>query len=104
MKNLKYLNMFAIAIPFLIGMLGFTNESLFIVALISTMLTGIIQVIIGIIYVFLFPNSILIKVYLLLVTFFGISWLALGQNDWVWFLPPSLCIFLTVLLHNQVKK
>ena len=103
MKYLIRLNTIAILLPFLIAMFGFIDESIILIALLSTMLTGIIQVIIGIIYAFLFPKKLLIKVYLFLVAFFLISWLVREQNNWIWILPPLLCAFLTVILHDQVK-
>jgi hypothetical protein len=101
MKELKYFNTFAILLPFFIGAFGCIDESYLIIALISTILTGCIQIIIGMSFAFLFPKNKNIKIYLLLVVlFFVLLFTNLGEY-WVWLFPPLLCLYLTITLYEE---
>ena len=104
MKALKVLNTIALGIPFTFGLLSFINDGSLIIAAISTMATGFIQVIIAILYWKKYPKSLAIKIYFLLVLFFFVAlYLSLFSN-WIWFLPPALCLFLSVMVYILSSK
>jgi hypothetical protein len=70
MKNLKTLNTIALLIPICIGLLGFISEGFFMLAAVSTMATGFIQIVVGLFYWIKFPKSIFIKIYFFVVALF----------------------------------
>lgn len=101
MKFLKILNTVALTIPLVIAMFGFVSEEYFILSLVSTMATGFLQLIAGIFYWYEFPKSIPIKIYFILVSvFFLLLFLGIGK-EWIWILPPSLCIYLSTLIYTK---
>lgn len=70
MKDLKLTNTIAISIPILLSFYGIIDEIGFFFAAFSTMLTGLLQIIIGIIFLIRFKNNIHIKIYFTLTILF----------------------------------
>ena len=100
MKGLKVLNTIAIGIPISFALLSLINDSYLMTALVSTMATGFLQIVIGFIFWFEYPKNIAIKIYFAGVAFFFISsWLSYFDS-WIWFLPPVLCLFLSILIYT----
>jgi hypothetical protein len=97
---MKTLNSIALLIPIFIGLLGFMEESIFILALVSTMATGFIQIIVGILYWIESPKSINIKIYFFFVIVFFLLLFSGVGKEWIWFLPPTLCIYLSILIYS----
>lgn len=104
MKTLKVLNTIALAIPIVISLFVVIDEMFIIYALFSTMATGAIQLIIGIIYWREYPKSYIIKIYFLLVTFFFLSLYFSLFRTWIWFLPPFLSVFLSIMIYTLCTK
>ena len=102
--KLKTLNTIALFIPILIGLLGFMAEDQFILAFLSTMVTGLIQVILGILFWIKFPKNIYIKIYFLIVIVFFLLLFSKIADDWLWFLPPILCLYLSILVYSLKEK
>jgi hypothetical protein len=50
MKYLKFLNTVAIGIPIILALIGVFDESFLMMALVSTMATGFIQVVVGLLF------------------------------------------------------
>jgi hypothetical protein len=101
MKGLKALNTIALAIPFLLGLIGIVDDSFFIYALVSTMATGFIQVMTGMFFWWEYPTSIHIKIYFLLVTLFFLLLFTKITGDWYWYMPPILCLYLSLLIYTK---
>ncbi|WP_162126344.1 hypothetical protein [Flavobacterium phycosphaerae] len=101
MKALKVLNTIALAIPLSLGLLGFINETFFIYGLISTMATGFIQLMTGLFFWHEYPKSIAIKVYFFLVAVFFLLLSTNITSDWHWYMPPALCLYLSVLIYTK---
>lgn len=108
MKALKQLNTFAIGTPILLGIIGLIDNDFFFWALISTIITGIFQVIIGIKMLFDNPKDIYIKIYATLVLLFFLVWYINsmnGYNDIISFIligiPPILAIYLSVIIYKK---
>jgi hypothetical protein len=104
MKALKVLNTIALAIPISIGLLGFIKKEYLILAVVSTMTTGFIQVMAGIFFWYEFPKNNFIKIYFLGVLFFFLAWFAFKLGDWIWILPPTLCLYLSILIYSTKTK
>ncbi|MBM6500658.1 hypothetical protein [Flavobacterium macrobrachii] len=101
MNILKVLNTIALSIPLFIASFAIFNESALIIAAISTIGTGIIQLLTGIYYWKEYRKSIHIKIYFFFVLlFFTLLFLGL-KTDIYWFLPPILCIYLSILVYKQ---
>ncbi|HRE78253.1 MAG TPA: hypothetical protein PLL09_10570 [Flavobacterium sp.] len=100
MRKLKILNTVAIGIPLFIAFLGIFDDGMLVFALISTMATGFIQVIVGIILWFKeLKNSFIISYLVGVILFFvGIS---ITNSDGFWIMPPILCIYLSLLVYTQ---
>jgi hypothetical protein len=109
MKNLKILNTIAITIPFIIlSTYPIFKESSMLFALLSTMITGFVQVIIGI---NLSIKSLVYKyyyAYLVMVLMFFILWsfnVKIGYNNnltyFLLIVPPILTTYLSVLIYTN---
>lgn len=104
MKALKILNTIAIGIPIFFALLSIIDGNFLMTALLSTMATGFLQVILGIIFWYEHPKSIAIKIYFSGVAFFFTSlWLSYFDT-WIWFLPVALCLFLSILVYTLKSK
>lgn len=111
MKIIKYFNYFAVGLPFLIAATyPVFKESAFFWSLVSTMATGFIQVILGLILLFKNPSNNFLIFYLLGVIAFFMSW---GFNSYIhysdflgttlFFVPPSLAAYLTYVMHKKTN-
>lgn len=111
MKNLKTTNSIAIAIPLLLIILGLVNPFGYYLAAYSTMLTGLLQIIIGLIFYYKYNESIHIKLYLLLVVIFFSLWYYNTNVNYIdaltWpliFTPLFLCIYLSIIIYSKKEK
>lgn len=102
--HLKTFNSIALFIPIFFCLLGLIAEGFLMLAVLSTMITGFIQIIIGISYWIKFPNSIHIKIYFLVVIIFFLLLFFKTTYDWIWFLPPVLCIYISILIYSIIEK
>lgn len=100
MKYLKILNTVAIGIPIVLAFLGIFDEEMLMFALVSTMATGFIQVLVGLLFWIKEWKNYLIISYLVgvILFFMGIS---LTKYDSFWIMPPILCIYLSLLVYSQ---
>lgn len=103
MKALKALNTSALAIPLGIGLFGIIDDSCLIYAAVSTMATGFIQVMVGFFFWSERPKSIPIMIYLALVLVFFLL-LKFTDLQWIWTMPPALCIYLSILVYSQKSE
>ena len=108
MKALKNLNTFALLLPLGIGLLGVIDESMLLIACLSTMITGLIQVLIGLFFWFLQKKNTYILIYLVTVIFFFTTWYfnstKIHNNTLDGFLfmtPPLLAVYLSVIIYSQ---
>ena len=108
MKNVFKLNLFFVGIPIILCLFGLINESYFYLGLISTILTGIFQVVISIKMIQDEPNDKNIKIYLagVILFFFSLFIVSkIGLYDWINYIfltiPPILAIYLSVIIYNK---
>ena len=111
MENLKLTNSIAIIIPLFLGVLGIVEPISLYFAAYSTMLTGLLQIIVGIIFWTKHKENIYIKIYFLLVlTFFSLWYYNVNVNyidelTWILlFTPLALCIYISVIIYSQKEK
>lgn len=111
MKTIKYLNTFAIGLPFfiLITYFIYKDNSIFW-ALYSTMVTGFIQVTLSIFLLIKNPKDKFILGYLASVVLFLLLWyfndIFLYSTFLIWTLiaiPPILAIYLSCIIYKQKK-
>ena len=74
MKIIKYLNTFAIGLPIILGFLSLINEKYIATALVSTILTGIIQVILGSLLLYYNPKNKCLQTYIVTIILFFLFW------------------------------
>jgi hypothetical protein len=105
MKDLKTTNTTAILIPIVLLVIGFIEEGFFYLAAYSTILTGLLQIIIGIIYWNKYRENPYIKMYFILVIAFFSLWYfnenIIYNNTLTWILiysPLVLCIYLSIII------
>ncbi|WP_298151624.1 hypothetical protein [Flavobacterium sp.] len=99
MRTLRIANSIAIGIPLLLCLLGFVDEDFFIIGMISSVLTGFLQLLIGVLYLFDYPKSIAIKVYFIATASFFLLWRC-TSFEWIWILPVLLCIYLSAIIYT----
>lgn len=111
MENLKLTDSIAIMIPLFLGVLGIVEPISLYFAAYSTMLTGLLQIIIGIIFWTKHRKNIYIKIYFLLVlTFFSLWYFNVNVNyidelTWILlFTTLVLCIYISVIIYSQKEK
>ena len=111
MENLKLTNSIAIIIPLFLGVLGIVEPISLYFAAYSTMLTGLLQIIAGIVFCKNNKENIYIKRYVVLVlTFFSLWYYNVNANyidelTWILlFTPLALCIYISVIIYSQKEK
>ena len=112
MKDLNYLNYFAVGLP--LGILityPIYNEGALLFSLLSTILTGLIQVIIGIKMLIKEPNNIHLKAYIFFVISFFFLWYINSTIGYINILtntliaiPAILAIYLTVIIYKKAQN
>lgn len=109
MKTIKYINTFAISLPFAI-LLAYPifKETVLFFSLYSTMLTGFLQIVLGLILLFNEPKNQQIISYLIAVILFFTLWYLnvtlFDSNELTYFLfaiPPTLAVYLSVLIYKK---
>lgn len=114
MKILKILNTVAIALPIILLLIGISiNDSAgnyISYALYSTMITGAIQILLGLIILIKEPrNKYIIMYFLVVIAFFGLWYfnVKIIYSDLLTFtlfpLPLLLAIYLSVLIYKKEK-
>lgn len=108
MKYLKILNTVAIGIPIALAILGIFDEGMLMFALVSTMATGFIQVVLGIILLiknlenWYFINYILIVILFFGLWYFNINIFYSEILTYILFpIPLLLTIYLSVLIYKR---
>ncbi|CAA9200508.1 hypothetical protein [Flavobacterium collinsii] len=109
MKTIKQLNTFAVGLPFLILITyPIAKEGAFFFSLLSTILTGIIQVLIGIKMILKEPHNRYLQIYIIGVllyfaVYFISSYFRIYQilNNFLLAVPPLLAIYLSVLIYKK---
>ncbi|MFH6998955.1 hypothetical protein ACHRVZ_13545 [Flavobacterium sp. FlaQc-57] len=112
MKIIKYINTFAIGLPFLILLTWpFFEEGALIFALLSTMLTGLLQFLLAIKMLADNPNDKELQYYTLGVISFFLLWLVnhlIGYNIFINYIlcpaPLLLAIYLSMIIYKKVDK
>lgn len=110
MKAIKILNTIAIGTPpalFLIDLVVQGGFSIF--ALLSTMFTGFVQVVLGLFLMIRFPKNIYYKSYIIAVAIYFILGLMVlfssSKNDGfiylLYIVPPCLALYLSVLIYSR---
>lgn len=102
MKTVKYINSWALGIPIALGVLGVFWPGFFVIALLATTLTGLLQVVAALCFWGEYPENIYIKIYFAGVLLFFLLLAAWPDtNDWIWFMPLLLCAYLCVIIYTQ---
>lgn len=112
MKLIFRLNIFAIGLPILLGLAGTIFNVFLFYALLSTMLTGLIQVVLGICLLLSHPKDINLKIYLGSVIAYFLSWIPienshieLGNFAYVFVsVPVVLAIYLTLIISKKTDS
>jgi apolipoprotein N-acyltransferase len=110
MKNLFKLNLAFVGFPILLCLIGIIDENFLFWGLISTMLTGLFQVIVGFGMLRDEPNDKYLQVYAAGVILFFITWFVnaqIGYNNILTFtlipIPAILAMYLTFIIYKKRK-
>jgi hypothetical protein len=111
MKNIYRLNLVVVGIPIVLGLLGTVFNILFFYALISTMLTGFVQVIIGLKMLIDEPKDRKLKVYIGSVILFFLLWYLIANTSFdteeiyyfLFLIPIFLASFLSYIIYKKIK-
>ena len=112
MKAINYLNYFFVGIPVLLILIGvFCSGELACCGLLSTMLTGLFQLIFGIKMLIDEPNDKNLQHYICGVIFFFLLWLinALVLSwEFIYFIlsiiPPILAIYFSMITYKKAQQ
>ncbi len=111
MENLKLTNSIAIMIPLFLGVLGIVEPISLYFAAYSTMLTGFLQIIVGLFFWKKYKENMYIKIYFIFVVTFFILWYYNVNVNYIdtltWpliFTPLVLCIYISVIIYSQKEK
>jgi hypothetical protein len=105
MNNLQKLNTIAISIPFIIALFAIFETGFLLLALLSTMITGLLQIIIAFIILYQNINKHIISYLLLVVIFFLLVYIYSNyifeyeMINYIWIIPILLCMYLTYIVH-----
>lgn len=111
MKAIKILNTIAIATPFVFLLMEviYRDGGFAMFALLSTMFTGFVQVILGIFLMIRFPKNIHYKSYIIAVVLYFLVGLMVvfsdSNNDGFiyifYIIPPCLALYLSILIYSR---
>jgi apolipoprotein N-acyltransferase len=108
MKNLFKLNLVFVGFPIALCLMGFIDQNLLFWGLISTMLTGLFQVVVGIGMLRDEPNDKYLQVYVAAVVLFFITWFInflIGYINAITFclipIPAILALYLTFIIYKK---
>lgn len=112
---IKTLNTIAIGIPIILASIGYLTNDLsgnyYGFALFSTILTGLIQIILGIILLFKFKYNKHYKIYVVSVIMFFLLCIVSTQINKIdyytyslIYVPPLLAIYLSILIYKKQKS
>jgi hypothetical protein len=112
MKALKYMNSVAIGIPMLLLIsYPFFNQSSVIFAILSMIVTGIIQFVLALKLYVQSTDNLHLKIYFYAVLSFFVLWVINGLIDYneiiTYILFPTpivLCIYLSVIIYSQPNE
>lgn len=121
MKSLKYINTFAICLPIILGLLSFIEKGFLFWCLLSTILTGKLQIITGVYLILRNPKNHYLQLYFSGVLFFFGFWFYKAiQNSEIIFdtineilydkisspyfiaIPPALAIYLSLIIYKKL--
>ncbi len=110
MKTIKHLNTIAIGIPLILTILSIIDNGLIILAIYSTIITGVIQVLLGLIILIKEPrNKYIIIYFLVVIAFFSLWYFNVKSvySDLLTFtlfpIPLILAIYLSILIYKKEK-
>ena len=108
MKNLFKLNVFFVGLPIALCLIGVFKEEFLFWGLISTMLTGLFQVIAGIKLLSEEPKDIRLRIYIISVIIFFTLWIIntkIGYNDIIMYvlfpIPLLLAFYLSIIIYKK---
>jgi hypothetical protein len=110
MKIIKYLNTIAIGIPLILTILSIIDNGLIILAIYSTIITGAIQLLLGLIILTKEPhNKYIITYFFVVITFFSLWYfnVKIIYSDILTFtlfpIPLLLAIYISILIYKKEK-
>ncbi|MEO7976270.1 hypothetical protein [Flavobacterium sp.] len=108
MKSLNYLNYFFIGLPIFFCLIAIINIGFLSYAMLSTILTGIFQVVIGLKMLIDEPHNKSLQIYAASVALFFISLIVICKMELYDFLnytlfgiPPVIAIYLSVIIYKK---
>ena len=108
MKIIKYINTFAVGLPILIALLSLINEKYISTALVSTMLTGFVQIVLGLLLLYNNPKNKNLQIYIAVVILFFTLWyfnMNIFYSDFLTFIlypiPLFLAIYISVIIYKK---
>jgi hypothetical protein len=108
MKNLNYLNYFFVGMPLFLYLISAINIAFLCFAMLSTILTGIFQVTIGIKMLMDEPQDKNLQIYIISVVLFFFSVIMIYKfelydflNFTVFGIPPIIAIYLSIIIYKK---
>lgn len=102
MKNIQKLNLFAISVPIFLLFLNIFFDGFYLFALVSLILTGLIQIVLSICVSNDFNKNPHLRAYFILVALFFILWF-ITYCVYLIILPIVLAFYFTYILHFTLK-
>lgn len=102
MKILKFVNGFALSLPFILALLGFINDGFMFWAVYSIMLTGLLQVVVAFCALILGHYKNHLTIYFTAVSIYFVCMFLNINGYYLYFMPVLLAIFLTIIIHKTV--
>ncbi|OWP84095.1 hypothetical protein BWK59_07155 [Flavobacterium davisii] len=107
MRNLVHLNLFFVGLPIILCLIGIIYEAFLIWGLVSTILTGLFQLIAGTSLLFRNPKNKYLQAYIIGVVFFFTLWFLdiklfkySYTNTLLLTFPPILAIYFTIIIYK----
>ena len=111
MKAIKIFNTIAVVIPIMLMLIGIITKDktgeFFSYAFVSTMFTGFVQVVLGILLLIRFPNNRYYQIYIVSVISFFVLWFIVYSFDLYDFsyvllwIPPCLAVYLSIVIYSR---
>ena len=109
MKILKHINTIAIIIPFILLLIATIEEIFIYIAAYSTMLTGLIQVLLGLFLLYKHPKNKHLRIYIIAVILFFLLWFINAQINYLniitfilFPIPLILATYFSLIIYKKL--
>jgi apolipoprotein N-acyltransferase len=110
MKNINKLNYFFVGVPTILCLAGIFNEKFLFFGMLSTILTGLFQVVMAIKMLIDEPHNKQLQIYIAAVVFYFTTWIVFPEIEYknilkfgLVIIPILLAFYLSIIIYKKAR-